>query len=157
VLFSAAVAAQSTTGSIQGSIQDSQGGGIPGATVTIRNVDTQLRRTTVTNESGNYDVQLPPPGEYVISAELAGFQPQQRGGVRLTVNQAARIDFVLEVGTLQEAVLVTGAAPLIETVDSAVRQVIDAEKMEELPLNGRNFRTLALIVPGVQTEVRAVR
>ncbi len=154
VLFAASVSAQSTTGSIQGSIQDPQGGAIPGATVTIRNVDTQLLRTTVTNDSGNYDVQLLPPGDYVISAELAGFQAQQRSGVRLTVNQVARIDFVLQVGTLQEAVLVTGAAPLIETVDSAVRQVIDAEKMEELPLNGRNFRTLALIVPGVQTEVQ---
>ncbi len=86
-------AAQSTTGSIQGRVADAQGGTLPGVAVTVRNVDTQLTRTTVTNESGNYDVQLLPPGAYAVSAELAGFRPQQRTGVRLTVNQAARIDF----------------------------------------------------------------
>ncbi|MFN2444042.1 MAG: TonB-dependent receptor domain-containing protein [Vicinamibacterales bacterium] len=146
--------AQSTTGSIQGTVNDAQGGGVPGAAVTIRNVDTQLQRTTVTNESGNYDVQLLPPGEYALTAELAGFRTQQRTGVRLTVNQAARIDFKLEISTVEESVTVSAQTPLVETVDSAVRSVIDAEKLEELPLNGRNFRTLALIVPGVQNEVQ---
>ncbi|MCC6992047.1 MAG: TonB-dependent receptor, partial [Acidobacteria bacterium] len=147
-------AAQSTTGSIQGRINDAQSGTLPGVAVTVRNVDTQLTRTTVTNESGNYDVQLLPPGAYEIVAELAGFRTQQRTGVRLTVNQAARIDFQLELSSVQESVEVRGQAPLVETVDSAVRQVIDAEKLVELPLNGRNFRALALIVPGVQSEVQ---
>lgn len=149
-----AVLAQSTTGSIQGAVSDAQGGAVPGVTVTVRNIDTQLLRTTVTNASGNYDVQLLPPGEYVLIAELAGFRTQQRTGVRLTVNQAARIDFTLEISTLEESVTVSAQAPLVETVDSAVRQVINAEKLQELPLNGRNFRTLTLIVPGVQNEVQ---
>lgn len=152
--LSSIAAAQSTTGSIQGNVRDAQGASVPGATVTVRNIDTQLLRTTVTNESGNYDVQLLPPGEYALTAELAGFRTQQRTGVRLTVNQAARIDFTLEISTIEEAVTVSAQAPLVETVDSAVRQVIDAETLEELPLNGRNFRTLALIVPGVQNEVQ---
>jgi outer membrane receptor protein involved in Fe transport len=147
-------AAQSTTGSIQGRIADAQGGALPGVALTVRNVDTQLTRTTVTNESGNYDVQLLPPGAYSIRAELAGFQPQERTGVRLTVNQAARIDFELQLSTVRESVEVRASAPLVDTVDSAVRQVIDVEKLQELPLNGRNFRVLALIVPGVQSEVQ---
>ncbi len=146
--------AQSTTGSIQGIVRDAQGQSLPGVAITIRNVDTALTRATVTDGSGAYDAQLLPPGDYTIGAELAGFRAQQRSGVRLTVNQAARIDFTLEVGRYQEEVTVTAAAPLVETVDSAVRQVIDAEKMEELPLNGRNFRTLTLIIPGVQAEVQ---
>lgn len=154
VLLAASVIAQSTTGSIQGAVSDTSGGSVPGVAITVRNVDTQLVRTTVSNESGNYDVQLLPPGEYALTAELAGFRTQQRTGVRLTVNQAARIDFKLEISTIEESVTVSAQAPLVETVDSAVRQVIDAQKIEELPLNGRNFRTLALIVPGVQNEVQ---
>ena len=70
------------------------------------------------------------------------------------MNQAARIDFQLELSSVEESVEVRGQAPLVETVDSAVRQVIDAQQMVELPLNGRNFRVLALIVPGVQNEVQ---
>ena len=155
ILLPALVAsAQSTTGSIQGRITDAQSGTLPGVSVTVRNVDTQLTRDTVTNESGNYDVQLLPPGAYEIVAGLTGFRTQQRTGVRLTVNQAARIDFQLELSSVQESVEVRGQAPLVETVDSAVRQVIDAEQLVELPLNGRNFRALALLVPGVQSEVQ---
>lgn len=155
ILLPALVAsAQSTTGSIQGRIADAQSGTLPGVSVTVRNVDTQLTRDTVTNESGNYDVQLLPPGAYEIVAGLTGFRTQQRTGVRLTVNQAARIDFQLELSSVQESVEVRGQAPLVETVDSAVRQVIDAEQLVELPLNGRNFRALALLVPGVQSEVQ---
>jgi hypothetical protein len=154
LLSAVTAAAQSTTGSIQGTVADTQGGTLPGVSVTVRNVDTQLTRTTVTNESGNYDVQLLPPGAYAITAEIAGFRNQQRTGVRLTVNQAARIDFQLELSSIEESVEVRGQAPLVETVDSAVRQVIDAEQLVELPLNGRNFRVLALIVPGVQSEVQ---
>lgn len=150
----ATATAQSTTGSIQGVVRDAEGGVLPGVAVTIRNIDTALTRTTVTNESGSYDAQLLPPGDYTIGAELSGFRAQQRSGVRLTVSQAARIDFTLELSTVQESVEVRASAPLVETVDSAVRQVIDAEKMQELPLNGRNFRTLTLIIPGVQAEVQ---
>jgi len=154
VLGGSTATAQSTTGSIQGRITDTQGGALPGVAVTVRNVDTQLTRETITNEQGNYDVQLLPPGAYALDAVLSGFRPQARTGVRLTVNQAARIDFQLELSAVQESVEVRGSAPLVDTVDSAVRQVIDVEKLEELPLNGRNFRVLALIVPGVQNEVQ---
>src|SRR5919205_3824120 len=142
--------AQSTTGSFQGSITDPSGAALPGATVTIVNPDTHLTRSTVTNESGNYDAPLLPPGKYNIAAELQGFRKLEKTGVVLQVNQNARVDFMLELSTVEESVQVTAQAPLVDTQDSSLRQVVDGTQVVALPLNGRNFRDLGLIVPGVQ-------
>ena len=118
--------------------------------MTIVNPGTNLLRTTVSNTSGNYDAPLLPPGRYNISADLAGFRKLEKTGLVLQVNQNARVDFTLELSTVQESVQVTAQAPLVDTQDSALRQVVDGTQVVGLPLNGRNFRDLGLIVPGVQ-------
>jgi len=142
--------AQSTTGSFQGTVTDQSGAALPGVTITIVNTQTNLTRTTVTNTSGNYDAPLLPPGPYTISSELTGFRRLEKSGLVLQVTQNARIDFTLELSTVQESVQVTAQAPLVDTQDSAFRQVIDQTQVVALPLNGRNFRELGLLVPGVQ-------
>jgi outer membrane receptor protein involved in Fe transport len=142
--------AQSTTGTFQGTVTDSTGAPLPGVTITIVNAQTNLTRTTTTNGSGNYDAPLLPPGRYSVSSELAGFRRLEKSGLVLEVTQNARVDFTLELATVEESVMVTAQSPLVDTQDSSFRQVIDQTKVVGLPLNGRNFRELGLIVPGVQ-------
>lgn len=142
--------AQSTTGSFQGTITDPRGGALPGTTIVITNTATGLTRSTVSNQSGNYDASLLPPGNYDLSAELAGFQKVQKHGVTLPINQIKRVDFRLELTNVQESVQVTAQVPLVDTQDSSMRQVVGEAQIVALPLNGRNFRDLGLIVPGVQ-------
>src|SRR5207249_1059981 len=101
ILASAPLFAQSTTGSFQGTITDPSGAALPGATVTIVNPDTNLLRTTVTNTSGNYDAPLLPPGRYNIAADLPGFRRLEKTGIILQVNQNARVDFMLELSTVE--------------------------------------------------------
>jgi outer membrane receptor protein involved in Fe transport len=150
VLTASSLFAQSTTGSFQGTITDSSSAALPGVTVTIINPGTNLVRTTVTNQSGNYDAPLLPPGQYNVSAELTGFRKVEKTGLVLQVNQNARVDFTLELSAIEESVQVTAQAPLVDTQDSSVRQVVAGTQVVALPLNGRNFRDLGLIVPGVQ-------
>jgi outer membrane receptor protein involved in Fe transport len=144
------VAAQSTTGSFQGTITDPSSAALPGATIVITNTATGLTRTTVTNQSGFYDASLLPPGTYNLTAELTGFQKVQQKDVTLAINQNKRVDFRLELSAVQESVQVSGQSPLVDTQDSSMRQVVGGEQIVALPLNGRNFRDLGLIVPGVQ-------
>ncbi len=144
------VHAQTTTGSIQGAVVDSSGAALPGVTVIIRNTGTNAERTTITNASGNYDATLLPPGTYNVSAELTGFRKIEKTGITLQVNQRARIDFSLDVSAIQESVQVVGEAPLVDTADTAAREVVDYKKIVGLPLNGRNFVDLGLTTPGVQ-------
>lgn len=150
VLLAGSALAQSTTGSFQGTITDPSGAALPGATVTIANPETSFVRTTVANGSGHYDAPLLPPGRYTVSAELAGFKKLQKTGLVLQVNQNARVDFRLELSAVEESVQVTAEAPLVDTQDSSQRQIVDQTQVVGLPLNGRNFRELGLIVPGVQ-------
>lgn len=150
LLCAAPLFAQSTTGSFQGSISDSSGAVLPGVTVTIVNPETNLVRSTVTNTSGNYDAPLLPPGRYNVTADLPGFRKLEKSGLVLQVNQNARVDFILQLSSLEESVQVTAQASLIDTQDSSLRHVVDATQVASLPLNGRNFRDLGLIVPGVQ-------
>ena len=150
--FAASLAAQ-TTGSVSGTIKDNSGAVMPGVTVSVENLDTKAMRTTTSGAQGTYEVALLPPGRYRVVAELQGFQPEERP-LTLQVSQNARFDFTLGVGTIEEAVLVQGSAPLVDTRDAAMGQVVEETKIVELPLNGRNFRDLGLIAPGVQQQTQ---
>ena len=149
-LFTCASAlAQETTATVAGQVQDSSGAGIAGARVTAHNVGTGLERTVTTNESANYVLPLLPIGTYDISAEKEGFKKIVETGVILQVDQHARVDFKLQVGATSDSVQVTADVPLTQTDSSSVGSVIDNTKVVELPLNGRQFYNLALLVPGV--------
>lgn len=145
--------AQTITASLDGTVTDSSGGVIPGAKITVVNINTNSRFETETGPAGRFLAPALPPGPYTVIAESSGFRRVQRTGLVLQVNQAARIEIVLEVGEVSETVEVTGEAPLLEATTSAIAQVIGNTSVVNLPLNQRNPYALVLLVPGVNGSV----
>lgn len=139
---------QNIYASLTGVVVDQSGAVIPGVTITAMHSGTGFTRTAVTDERGNYLLTLLPIGSYSLSAELPGFKREVRTGITLQVDQRAREDFRLQVGQVSEVLEVSAAAPLVESETSSVGNVIDNTKVAELPLNGREFTQLALLVPG---------
>lgn len=146
--------AQLTTGTIYGVVLDESKGVLPGAAVTITNVATGAVRSTVTDTEGRYRTPSLPVGSYRVEAELPGFQTAVRSGITLTVGSEAAVDFTLGIGSLTENVEVTGAAPLVDTRQSQVSDLVNQEQIQELPLNSRSYTDLALLTPGVMTTSR---
>jgi hypothetical protein len=147
--WAATASAQVTTGSIVGTVSDTQGQVVPGATVVIREVGKQTATTVTTDENGAYTAPFLNPGLYEVEVELTGFKKHVRQGIVVQVNDRARVDASLEVGQLTEVTTVIGAAPLVRTESSEVGTVIEEKSIRELPLNGRNFASLVYLVPGV--------
>ena len=106
--------AQVNTATISGTVHDSSGAVLPGANVVIQNQDTGISRTVTTNETGRYSAPALGLGNFQVSVQLPGFQSQVRSGITLTVGREAVVDFTLAVGTVTQAVEVTGEAPLVE-------------------------------------------
>ena len=145
--------AQVTTGTISGTVGDSTGAVIPGASITVRNVETGITREATTDAAGRYRIPQLGLGSYEITAGSAGFQTGVRSGVTLTVGREATVDFTLQVGAVAERITVTGEAPLIETTNSTVSNLVDERTMRDLPLNGRSFADLTSIQPGVVSDL----
>ena len=141
--------AQSFTGQIVGSVADQTGAVLPGVTITTRQVDTNATRQVLTNETGNYTITALPSGNYRVEAQFPGFATQVRTGVVLQVNQIARINFEMSVGEVAQTIDVIGSAPLVQTDTASLGQVIDRDKIDDLPLNGRSFLQLNFLTPGV--------
>lgn len=141
--------AQVTTATISGEVRDATGAVLPGASITIKNLETGMTRTLVSDEQGRYRAPNLPVGSYEIRAELAGFKAEVRSGIKLTVGREAAVDLVLEVGEITEMIQVAGEAPLVDTAKSEVSGLIDDKKIRDLPLNGRTFSQLALLEPNV--------
>ena len=148
-LYRPAAFAQSFTGQIVGSVDDQTGAVLPGVSITIINVDTNATREILTNETGNYTVTALPAANYRVEAQFPGFATQIRTGVVLQVNQTARLDFEMAVGDVATTIDVIGTAPLVETDTASLGQVIDRDKIDDLPLNGRSFLGLNFLAPGV--------
>ena len=134
---------------VTGTITDETGGALPGVTVTA--TDLALGRTIVaiSDENGVYRLVNMPPGKYSIDAELAGFGTARVPEVELLVGQNATLPLRLAVATLEESVLVTGEAPLVNTQSAQIAGNIDRRQMEELPVSGRNWMELSMLVKGV--------
>ncbi len=145
---------QSVRGTILGTVTDSSGAVIKGAHVTVQQTATGLARTEVTNDSGEYSIPQLPVGPYLITAEQSGFKKTERTGVELRVDDRLRIDLVMPVGQLTETVAVEETAPVVSTDSSTLGNVVDNKKVTELPLNGRNFLQLNLLVPGANQGVK---
>ena len=139
LLWVTLAAAQVSTGTITGTVSDATGAVVPGAAVTVRNVETGITRALTTNERGRFSAPQLPPGSYEISASTSGFQTEVRSGITLTIGREAMVDFSLTVGSVTERVEVTGEAPLIETTTSTVSGMIDSKQMRDIPLNSRSF------------------
>lgn len=150
-LIAAAVWAQPTA-TIVGRVVDSSGAIVSGAQVTARNVDTGLERSTSSTESGDYELPLLPiTGSYTVSVSKQGFQTQQLNGIQLQVDQRARVDVQLTVGSISEKVQVEAVAPILNTETGSIGQVIENKQIVDLPLNGRNFVQLASLLPNALT------
>src|SRR5437773_2641601 len=140
---------QTTTATLQGAVRDASRAVLPGATVTLRDVNTGFVRVTTTNQAGAYVLSYVPPGTYTLTFELAGFKTLKREALRFEVGQEITIDASLEVAGVAESVTVLGASPLVETTKSTVDFVVSREQIDSLPLAGRQASSLALLSPGV--------
>src|SRR2546426_680623 len=141
--------AQITSATISGTIKDETGGVLPGVDVVIRNVETGLTRSVVTDSSGYFAVPGLAPGKYETRATLQGFRTGVQTGIALEVAQQAGLNMVLKVGTTEETITVSGESPLVETRSSALSAIVLEKTIEELPLNGRNYIMLATLQPGI--------
>lgn len=143
---------RSTSADISGVIYDQSKAVLPGALVTVTNAETGLVRTAVTDQEGRYALPALPPGTYRVVAELAGFAPQEREDVRLTLGAALDLSFTLQLSGTQESVTVVAATPVVDTQKTAVAAVVSQQQIESLPINGRNFISFSVITPGVSTD-----
>jgi len=144
-----AVFAQVDTGTIAGSVRDSQGAGVPSASVTFTETDTNAIAKTQSNGSGEYASPPLRPGNYKIVAEAQGFKTATRSSVTVKVQDRLRIDFDMAVGSVSENVVVTADTPVVQTETSSLGQVITSTQITELPLNGRDYIQLATLSTGV--------
>src|SRR4051812_24068375 len=150
------VAFAQVTGAIAGTVRDSSGGVLPGATVTVKGPALQRERVTATTSAdGTYRIALVPPGTYTVETSLSGFSAQTREGVGVAVNQQTTLDFALGVGALAESIDVAAEAPLIQVARSDVTNVVTQTTIDALPLNGRNFTDLINLVPGAKPSPNA--
>jgi hypothetical protein len=149
--------AQSESGSLTVVVTDQSGGALPGASVTVRNVATDARRDGTTDATGRLTLTLLPPGDYETVVTLDGFKQFQDAAVRLQVAQPATLNVTLEVGQVNELVEVRAPVRLLNLDTAAHSTVIGEEKVQALPLNGRQFIQLALLVPGANQGGRAVQ
>ncbi len=141
--------AQAVTGTLLGTVTDGAGLAIPGATVTITEVNTNIRSSAVTNENGNFVFSSLRNGVYRVEAELTGFKKAIRDGIEVQVNTTIRTDLKLEVGTIQESVTVVGESPLLQTDRTDTGRIIESTLLQEVPLAwNRNFQGALITVPG---------
>src|SRR5215510_11242791 len=139
---------QAATATIEGVVTDPQNAIIPGAKVTVKNVDTGLTREITTDDSGIYRIAALPPGTYQISAGGKGFAENKYGSVTLTVGQKLNLDLALRVN-VSDTVEISSQAPVIETTRTNVAGSVGEQQVRSLPVNGRNFLDFATLTPGV--------
>src|SRR5262245_12398648 len=141
--------AQITAATMSGTVNDESAGVLPGVTIEVKNQETGLTRSVVTDGNGFFTIPGLPPGRYEVKASLTGFAAAKQSGIVLTVGQEAALSLVLRVSATAENVTVVGASPLVDTRSAAMSAVVTEKTISELPLNGRNYIDLALLQPGV--------
>src|ERR1039457_1256856 len=140
--------AQKDAGAIVGTVRDPSGAVVGGAKVTARDVDRGQNFGATTSESGEYVISPLRVGRWVVTVEHAGFKKAISSPVEINVQDRVAINITLQVGRINEEVVVTGAVPLLQTETSELGQVVDSKRVANLPLNGRNFAQLALLSAG---------
>jgi hypothetical protein len=151
VVLPAIAHAQTGAATVTGLITDETGGALPGVTITATNQATNVPYVAVSNEAGNYIITSVPIGRYMVKAELTGFRTATTPVFQLEANQTARLDLRMAVGALEETIQVEATAPILQTETATVGEVISAETVTGLPLNGRNSSQLALLMTGALT------
>jgi len=151
VFLATSTALAQSTSTLQGTVTDAKGAVLPNATVVVRNRSTSSERTTQTDTDGNYQLAALPPGVYSVEVRVQGFKTQVADSVTLEVAKTAVQNFQLDVGAISEQVLVSSDVPVIETATTSVGTVINQRTVQEIPLNGRHFVDLGLLIPGSVT------
>src|SRR5579872_4066621 len=152
LLVACAVAAghaQVDTATIVGTVQDSSGAVVPGATVTATEDQTNIKTSTHADTSGNYVITPLKVGTYTIAVEAQGFKKETHSRIVLEVQARVRVDFTLQVGSISEVVNIQSEIPVVETETSALGDVVTSQQVTDLPLNGRDFTQLATLTTGV--------
>jgi len=135
--------------SISGRVVDASSLGLPGATITVTSQSTGFTRTVVTAETGGYAVPNLEPGIYSILIELPGFTSVRRPDVQLTAGTALTFEFRMDIAAIEQEVIVTAEAPLVETTSNQLGGSLSSREIEEIPSNFRNFTALTQLVPGI--------
>lgn len=143
--------AQTITGTITGTVTDQSGAVVPNVRIVTTNTGTNVSTTATSNDSGIYNLLFLPAGEYTVAAEAQGFKRATVDAFRLEVNQTARVDVQMQVGATTETVEVTAAAPVLQTETAATGDTISSNTAISVPLRGRNFASLTLLIPGTIT------
>ena len=146
--LTASAAAQGASGVIVGTIRDAQGGVLPGVSLTLRNAESGVVRTAVSESNGTYRLPGLRPGRYQLSAELAGFANAEVTDITITIGLELQRDLTMALQALQETVSVTAEAPVVETTQTEVAAVVTQEQIENLPVANRMPISLALLLPG---------
>lgn len=146
-------AGQAVSGTLLGTVLDSSGGALPGATVTITHTETGLTRVLTSDSNGEYSAPNLPTGNYTVKAELTGFKTVTLTAVHLGVDQRLRVDPKLDVGAMTESVEIRASAPLVQTSSSDLSTTVEEQQIKTLPLNGRNFVSLTRTIPGIARGV----
>jgi len=154
MLFAASstFAQSAATSAIEGIVTDASGGVLPGATVVVKSLETNLSRETVTDAGGRYRVSALPPSRYSVSVTMASFEPAEIGNLTAAVGNTVTVDVKLRVGGLQEQVTVAAQADAIDTSRTDVASVVSQQAIENLPINGRRWENFVLLSPGVTND-----
>jgi outer membrane receptor protein involved in Fe transport len=150
-LSAAAGAMAQSTSSLQGTVTDEKGAVVPNATILVRNQATAIERTTQTDEAGNYQVAALPTGSYRVEVRAQGFGTQVVDSLTVEVARPVVKDFQLKVGDINQQVTVAADTSIIESTTTSVGTVINQRTVQEIPLNGRHFVDLGLLIPGSVT------
>jgi hypothetical protein len=146
------ITASAQNAQITGSVKDSSGGVIPGATITARNAETGLTRVAVTDTGGDFRLPSLTPGRYSVSTELSGFSTETRPDIILIIDQTAIIHFVLKPAAVSETVTVTGESPIVDVTRSDVSTSVSTQQIQDLPVASRRWIDLAMLTPGTSQD-----
>src|ERR1700678_2494052 len=145
--------AQTFRGTIQGTVTDSSGAALVGATVQIHNVDTGIDRITTTATDGSYLIPELPIGTYNVIVEMSGFQKVATNGLTVDIGAERRVDVSLKPGQVNQQIVVSGEeVPVVETSSDTLGGSFESESVESLPINGRDYTKLLILVPGATGE-----
>src|SRR5947207_2811498 len=146
LVSTAVLDAQTITGSITGIVTDPSGAVVANVKVIATNVGTNLTFNATTNDAGVFNLVFLPVGRYTLSAEAAGFKKSVLGPFAIEVNQIAKLDVKMEVGEVSQSVEISDVAPILQTESTQTGAALTAETVTSIPLNGRNFASLTLLI-----------
>src|SRR5262245_58208204 len=151
----ATLTAQGSAGQIEGTVRDEQGGVLPGVAMTVRNQETGVTRSLTTENDGRFAFAALAPGRYTVRAELSGFGTHEVSDIVITIGFNHRLDVTMKVQALAETLTVRGESPVVDTTKAEISGTVTQQQIESLPMNSRQYLSLALLVPG--TTVDATR